>query len=83
MSTQNAQATAAPAPDWYGQGSHCWVLTLSLPSRMSVTQYGTVTPAPGATRYDTFLNIREYVVAENPDLSDGNVVFFALDPNQL
>ncbi|MFD4863692.1 hypothetical protein [Streptomyces sp. NPDC058412] len=82
MTTRNAQTTT-PAPDRAEQGSHHWVLTLVLPGRAAATQYGTLTPAPGATRYDTFLTIRQYVVDEYPELTGATVVFFALEANQL
>ncbi|MFJ3727023.1 hypothetical protein ACIPYQ_31280 [Streptomyces sp. NPDC090045] len=82
MTTQNTQTTT-PAPDRAEQGSHHWVITLDLPGRAAATQYGTLTPVPGATRYDTFLHIRQYVVEGYPELANATVVFFALEANQL
>lgn len=80
MTTPNAQTTP-PAPAV--QGSHMWVLTLELPGRTMSTQYGTSTPASGATRYDVFVAIRSLLVAKHPEMASANTVFFALEPNRL
>lgn len=65
------------------QGSHQWILTLELPGRCTTTQYGTWTPPAGATRQDVFVALREHIVAERPELSRANTVFFSLERNQL
>ncbi|MFD3870373.1 hypothetical protein [Streptomyces sp. NPDC058623] len=80
MTTQNAQTTI-PAPA--AQGSHFWVLTLELPGRAAMTQNGTYTPPVGMTRYDAHQAIRQYVIADHPEMARATTVFFALESNQL
>lgn len=79
MSTHTAQANRGSAP----QGSHHWVMTLEVPGRMTVTQSGTWNPAPGSTRHDVFTAIRHELASRNVGLGNANVMFFALEPNQL
>ncbi|MET9510060.1 hypothetical protein ABZX62_16640 [Streptomyces flavidovirens] len=80
MSTQTEQTTIpAPAP----QGTHHWVMTLELPGRMAMTASGTFTPPAGWTRHDMYRAIKDDIARENPELATANVMFFALEPNQL
>ncbi|MFH8891246.1 hypothetical protein ACWGHM_04400 [Streptomyces sp. NPDC054904] len=79
MSTQTEKTTAAAAP----QGSHHWVMTLELPGRAMQTTFGTWTPPQGATRHDAFMAIKANVATQQPEMERANVVFFALEPNQL
>ncbi|MEU3772025.1 hypothetical protein AB0F11_02200 [Streptomyces sp. NPDC032472] len=80
MTAQNAQpSTATPAT----QGSFHWVLTLEVPGRITATQFGTWNVRPGSTRHDVFLAIRQEVAGRYPELANANVMFFALEPNQL
>ncbi|MDI3423633.1 hypothetical protein [Streptomyces luteolus] len=76
--TQKTTGTAVQA-----QGSHCWVLTLELPGRMSTTSHGAFTPPSNWTRYDAFMAIKDEVARQNPELTNANVVFFSIEPNQL
>ncbi|WP_327414421.1 hypothetical protein [Streptomyces sp. NBC_01233] len=80
MSTQTSH-TSSPAPAV--QGSHHWVLTLELPGRAVSTQYGTYTPPVGWTRHDVFMAIKREIGEQRPELATANVMFFALEPNQL
>ncbi|MGW6565034.1 hypothetical protein [Streptomyces sp. NPDC054975] len=64
------------------QGSHAYVLTLSNPRGQGMVS-GTITPAPGASRYDVYLDIRRHAVSVYPSLGDATVVFFSLEPNTL
>lgn len=79
----SSQTTTAPAVAPAAQGSHHWVLTLELPGRASMTQYGTYTPPAGTTRYDAFQAIRQHVTADHPEMARATTMFFALEPNQL
>ncbi|MEN8650366.1 hypothetical protein ABCR94_06930 [Streptomyces sp. 21So2-11] len=79
MSTQTEKTTTAAA----SQGSHHWVMTLELPGRMAMTASGTFTPHTGFTRHDTFKAIKDDIARQNPELATANVMFFALEPNQL
>ncbi|RLL67008.1 hypothetical protein [Streptomyces sp. Z26] len=68
------------------QGTHHVVITLSKPVRgglISSTSSFTYTPLPGQTRLDAYMDIRRHVERENPAVSGGNVVFFAIEPNQF
>lgn len=65
------------------QGSHHWVMTLAIPGRLSSTMHGTITPRSGATRQDTFEELREELTRQDASLERANVMFFALEPNQL
>ncbi|MFJ8298668.1 hypothetical protein ACIQ9R_22640 [Streptomyces sp. NPDC094447] len=69
--------TAAP------QGTHHYVLTLDLPGRMATTWTGTLTPGTTDTRHDIYAFLRRHITAELPEYGRANVVFFALEPNQL
>lgn len=80
-SSQTTAPTATPAVA--AQGSHHWVLTLELPGRASMTQYGTYTPPAGTTRYDAFQTLRHHVTADHPEMARATTIFFALEPNQL
>ncbi|MFE9791343.1 hypothetical protein ACFYRL_06345 [Streptomyces goshikiensis] len=80
MTAPNAQTTT---PASTSQGSHHWVLTLELPGRAAMTQNGTYTPPPGTTRYDAYLVLRQHVLADHPEMSRANTMFFALEPNRL
>ncbi|MGA5130820.1 hypothetical protein ACPCTO_13525 [Streptomyces olivoreticuli] len=65
------------------QGSYHWVMTVAMPGRASTTGYGTTTPPPGTTRHDVFIAIKDGIVKRYPELRGADVVFFALEPNQL
>ncbi|MFF3748590.1 hypothetical protein [Streptomyces kronopolitis] len=65
------------------QGSHHWVMTVELPGRVMQTLYSTYTPPAGATRHDVFLAIKNDIARQSPEMARANVVFFALEPNQL
>ncbi|SEE97269.1 hypothetical protein SAMN05428954_4898 [Streptomyces sp. 2112.3] len=77
------QATQTTSPTAKPQGSHHWVMTVELPGRAMNTRYGTWTPPQGATRHDVFLAIKTDIARNNPEMATANVVFFALEPNQL
>ncbi|MFI0736838.1 hypothetical protein ACH4PU_01835 [Streptomyces sp. NPDC021100] len=77
MTTQNTAPSNPP------QGSHHWIITLELPGRSSVTGSGTWTPPAGSTRHDVFTAIKSDITRQHPGLTTANVVFFALEPNQL
>ncbi|MFE6714874.1 hypothetical protein [Streptomyces sp. NPDC057695] len=74
-----ASTTQSTAP----QGTHHYVLTLDLPGRMATTWTGTLTPGTTDTRHDIYGLLRRHITAEIPEYSRANVVFFALEPNQL
>ena len=65
------------------QGTHFFVLSLEKPGRFSMTQEGTCTPPPGATRADMYQRLYQAVTAEDPNLSGATVAFFSLERNQL
>ncbi|MET8826070.1 hypothetical protein ABZX40_13440 [Streptomyces sp. NPDC004610] len=67
------------------QGTHHYVLTLQAVVGGGVafaSRVGTVTPHPGATRHDIYLDLRAEIVRTSPDLAQGSVLFFDLQPNQ-
>ncbi|MFI8828599.1 hypothetical protein [Streptomyces sp. NPDC053431] len=64
------------------QGSHMYVLTLS-DGRGEGTVSGTITPAAGASRFDTYEHIRQHATRAYPSLQGSTVVFFSLEPNTL
>jgi hypothetical protein len=65
------------------QGSHHWVMTVELPGLQTYSAYGTWTPPAGATRHDVFMAIKKKIATEHPELATANVMYFALEPNQL
>lgn len=71
------------APD---QGTHHYILTLQVPFRSAVTVLGTwtgcVTPQ-GMTRADVYDQLRARIAEAHPDYAQGNVIFFALERNEL
>ncbi|MBY8888045.1 hypothetical protein K7472_24855 [Streptomyces sp. PTM05] len=79
MST-HTQATTPSDPA--SQGTHQYVITLEIPGSVSGTYFGTCSPVD-STRHDVFTDLRRQIALDNPDLARGNVVFFALEPNQL
>jgi hypothetical protein len=78
-------STTTPGGQPSGQGSHHWVMTLQVPGQGTAHGNGTWTPPPGATRQDVFEAIKARLVSQAPGmgLERGNVLFFALEPNQL
>ncbi|MFC8953716.1 hypothetical protein ACFT8P_13950 [Streptomyces sp. NPDC057101] len=81
MDTQTTQQnTVLPHPE---QGTHTFVLTLDVIGRAAITSEGTITPRPGATRYDTYRDIKAQVIQAYPELTRGIVAFFSLEPNTL
>ncbi|MEU1312186.1 hypothetical protein ABZ419_25270 [Streptomyces cinnamoneus] len=80
MTTQTVHGNTQTAQQ---QGSHHWVMTVELPGHMTYSTYGTWTPPAGATRHDVFMAIKEQISKNNPELASANVMFFALEPNQL
>ncbi|MGK5627310.1 hypothetical protein [Streptomyces sp. URMC 123] len=71
--------TAASTP----QGSHHWVMTVEIPGRVTFTEYGTWTPPAGATRHDAFMSIKKHMAVDHPELANANVMYFALERNEL
>ncbi|MFJ8298716.1 hypothetical protein ACIQ9R_22890 [Streptomyces sp. NPDC094447] len=75
--------SSTTAPTAAPQGTHHYVLTLDLPGRMATTWTGTLTPGTTDTRHDIYALLRRHITAEIPEYARANVVFFALEPNQL
>ncbi|MEU4798666.1 hypothetical protein [Streptomyces sp. NPDC023327] len=65
------------------QGSHHWVMTLEIPGRLTSTRSATFTPPQSWTRMDAFVAIKKELARSNPELAHANVMFFALESNQL
>ncbi|MBC2879806.1 MULTISPECIES: hypothetical protein [Streptomyces] len=70
------------------QGSHHFVITLETPisarsAGASYTLSGTLTPPPGATRYDVYQLVRAEAERADPLLQRANTVFFSLERNEL
>ncbi len=68
------------------QGSHYFVMSLSAPTArgpLLADWSGTITPAPGQTRFDLERAIKAEMVRRTPDLARSNITFFAIEPNQL
>ncbi|MFB6680265.1 hypothetical protein ACFCWG_49380 [Streptomyces sp. NPDC056390] len=65
------------------QGTHFFVLTLNKPGELTVTQEGTCTPPPGATRQDMYRLLYDAVTTQDSNLSGASVGFFSLEPNRL
>lgn len=66
--------------------TYAWMITLQkpIPGGMAMnTQYGTVHLAPGSTRHEVYGQLRAELDRQNPQMSDANVVFFSLEPNDL
>lgn len=76
--TTATQATGDPA-----QGTHFYSLTYLAPSPQDAIQVGTYTPPPGATRYDSYLALRDDLADRIPHLRDVAIIDFTLDLNSL
>lgn len=75
--------TTETAPE---QGTHQYLLTLQIPmgGGFSISTWsGTYTPAPGTTRHDAYLALRDSIARAHPQFADASVLFFDLQPNQL
>lgn len=73
-------------PEPVEQGTHFWFMTIQTPNASGyfVNSYqGTWTPRTGATRLDTFNDIRRYVDGEDLRARGGIVISFDIQPNQL
>jgi hypothetical protein len=69
------------------QESHFYTLTVMYPVCNGpfgiTTQQGTLTPMPGATRFDLFRELSRQLVEEFPEAACGNVISFDIQPNEL
>ncbi|WP_263168139.1 hypothetical protein [Streptomyces sp. SCSIO ZS0520] len=65
------------------EGTHHWIITVEQPGRASLTIDGSCTPGLGATRRDVFRDVKAFAESKHPDLRGANVVFFALESNQI
>ncbi|MER7579970.1 hypothetical protein [Kitasatospora sp. NPDC097691] len=75
-------ATTAPAVE----PTHSWLITLQyqVPNGYAVvTHNGTLSIAPGSNRERAYLDIREWLTQQRPELGRGNVLFFSLEPYRL
>jgi hypothetical protein len=78
--------TEQPAPAAQTQGTHHFIFTVQKPGPRGVdvnTFHGTLTPAPSMTRADIYQQLRAEHERRHPHMADANVLFFALEPNQL
>lgn len=81
---QSDVEAASPA-----QHSHFWLIVIQTPNTPTSpgyyvgTTYGTLTPSPGATRFDLFSMARAYAEAKDPRLRGGVVLAFDIQPNQI
>lgn len=83
MSSQTQQTTA-PAPRQ--PGTHHFVITLQRPTGggfHTATWAGSTTPPAGATRTDVYRGILAEIAQHNPEFARPNVMFFALEPDEL
>ncbi|WP_327073848.1 hypothetical protein OG196_23475 [Kitasatospora purpeofusca] len=72
----------APAPE----PTHAWLITLQYPTHTGygvVTHNGTITAAPGDTRDRAYLDIRNWLTQQRPELGHSTVLFFSLEPYRL
>ncbi|MFE3770843.1 hypothetical protein [Streptomyces sp. NPDC059122] len=68
------------------QGTHHFVLTLQqqTPSGFAVATFANgCTPQPGQTRADVYADLLAAVTHQDPALKGANVIFFALERNEL
>jgi hypothetical protein len=68
------------------QGTHFWFMTMQVPNALGlyVNSYqGTWSPSLGATRFELFNEIRDYVERNDPKIAGGMVLAFDIQPNQL
>ena len=67
--------------------SYFWILTLAKPAPgrgiMQITISNTYDARDDQTRGEIYSDIRDYAHTEYPNVADGNVLFFSLEPNQL
>ncbi|GAA3019343.1 hypothetical protein GCM10010519_55920 [Streptomyces lactacystinicus] len=74
--------TAAPTVE----PTHTWLITLQYPVTSGyavVTHNGNMTVAPGSNRERAYLDVREWLTRQRPELGRGNVLFFSLEPYRL
>ncbi|WP_030062348.1 MULTISPECIES: hypothetical protein [Streptomyces] len=80
MSDTTATVARAAEP------THAWLITLQYPVHNGyavVTHNGTLTVASGGTRERAYLDIRDWLTQQRPELARGNVLFFSLEPYRL
>ena len=68
------------------QGTHHFIVTRQVPATSGfgmATWTGHITPALDATRLDTYLLLLAEFDRQSPQSIGGNVIFFALESNQL
>ncbi|MFE4018561.1 hypothetical protein ACFXPZ_14225 [Streptomyces sp. NPDC059101] len=69
------------------QGTHHFVLTLQQQTPGGAIALATFangcTPQPGQTRADVYADLLEAVTYQDPALKGANVIFFALERNEL
>jgi hypothetical protein len=66
--------------------THFWFMSVMAtnPRGLWVNDYqGTLTPAPGATRLETFNQIREEVATKDPRSRHAIVLAFDIQPNRI
>ncbi|WP_327678567.1 hypothetical protein [Kitasatospora sp. NBC_00458] len=66
--------------------THAWLITLQypVPAGFAVTtQSGTITAAPGSIRQRVYVDIRDWLTQQRPELGNGTVLFFSLEPYRL
>ncbi len=65
-------------------GSHHWIITLRSAGGEHATREGTFNPAQSSTRQGAYSDIYDAVVSNMPrSFADADVLFFALESNQL
>ncbi|GHF27908.1 hypothetical protein GCM10018790_01620 [Kitasatospora xanthocidica] len=77
-----SDTTTAPATE----PTHTWLITLQYPVHNGyavVTHNGSITAAPGGNRERAYLDIRDWLTEQRPELGRGNVLFFSLEPYRL
>ncbi|MFG3051407.1 hypothetical protein ACGFZP_10750 [Kitasatospora sp. NPDC048239] len=66
--------------------THAWLITLQYPVPAGfaiATHNGTITAAPGSIRQHVYLDIRDWLTQQRPELAHGTVLFFSLEPYRL
>ncbi|MFF1793915.1 hypothetical protein ACFVXQ_06720 [Kitasatospora sp. NPDC058263] len=72
--------------DQIPEPTHTWLITLQVPvgsGFVVVTRSGDSTFPPGSARGAAYGSVREWLGRRDPQLRDGVVLFFSLEPYRL
>ncbi|MCX5587560.1 hypothetical protein [Streptomyces erythrochromogenes] len=65
------------------QASHFWLLVIGVEGGLMAHRRGLINPLRGETRWDILDRIMDLVCVDSPQLRDGVIMAFDIQPNKL